>query len=213
MQARLYFVLLISAPFFGFTQYGRVELSSGGFSFIPAFTDSAPNVIINAGTGNKKLISAYMIGNVRMNTLNLRSLFFVTQIKLLDKKSKKLKLSGGIVFPLIQIEEDFTVNAYFSQRISANYLLSKKTILNATFIHGKGTNNDLEINLYSLSGIIKQNKFSFTTQLYYLDLQNTYGIAETINYQLSSRFDLRGFLNQTLSSDEFIWTLGVRYNL
>jgi len=213
MQARLYFVLLISAPFFGFTQYGSVELSSGGFSFIPAFTDSAPNVIINAGTGNKKLISAYMIGNVRMNTLNLRSLFFVTQIKLLDKKSKKLKLSGGIVFPLIQIEEDFTVNAYFSQRISANYLLSKKTILNATFIHGKGTNNDLEINLYSLSGIIKQNKFSFTTQLYYLDLQNTYGIAETINYQLSSRFDLRGFLNQTLSSDEFIWTLGVRYNL
>ena len=213
MQARLYFVLLISAPFFGFTQYGSVELSSGGFSFTPAFTDSAPTVTINAGTGNKKLISAYMIGNVRMNTLNLRSLFFVTQIKLLDKKSKKLKLSGGIVFPLIQIEEDFTVNAYFSQRISANYLLSKKTILNATFIHGKGTNNDLEINLYSLSGIIKQNKFSFTTQLYYLDLQNTYGIAETINYQLSSRFDLRGFLNQTLSSDEFIWTLGVRYNL
>jgi len=148
-----------------------------------------------------------------MNTLSLRSLFFVTQIKLLDKKSKKLKLLGGIVFPLIQIEEDNTVNAYFSQRISANYLLSKKSILNATYIHGKGTNNDLEINLFSLSGIINQNKFSFTTQLYYLDLQSTYGIAETINYRLSSRFDLRGFLNQTVSSNQFIWTIGLRYNL
>lgn len=213
MRAKLFFILLISAPFFGFSQYGSIELSSGGFSFIPAFTDSAPNVIINAGTGNKKLISGYMIGNVRMNTLSLRSLFFVTQIKLLDKKSKKLKLSGGIVFPLIQIEEDNTVNAYFSQRISANYLLSKKSILNATYIHGKGTNNDLEINLFSLSGIINQNKFSFTTQLYYLDLQSTYGIAETINYRLSSRFDLRGFLNQTVSSNQFIWTIGLRYNL
>jgi hypothetical protein len=39
MRAKLFFILLISAPFFGLSQYGSVELSSGGFSFIPAFTD------------------------------------------------------------------------------------------------------------------------------------------------------------------------------
>jgi hypothetical protein len=208
-----YLILILFIPIFGFSQYGNVEFSSGGFSFIPAFTDPNPNINFNAGTGNKKLISAYMVGSIRTNGLSLRSLFFVTQIKLLDKKSKKLKLSGGIVFPLIQIDEDYTVNTYFSQRIAANYLLSKKIVLNTTFIHGKGINNNLEINFFSLSGILNQNKISFITQLYYLDLNTTYGIAETINYRLSSRFDLRGFVNQTLSSNEFIWTLGLRYNL
>ena len=44
-------------------------------------------------------------------------------------------------------------------------------------------------------------------------IKNRFGIAETINYQLSSRFDLRGFVNQTLSPNQFIWTLGLRYNL
>ena len=210
---RKYLILFISIPIFGFSQYGSVELSTGGFSFIPAFTDPNPNINFNAGTGNRKLISAYMIGSIRMNTLNLRSLFFVTQIKILDKKLKKLKLSGGVVFPLIQIDDDDTVNTYFSQRIAANYPVSKKILLNTTYIHGKGINNDLEINLFSLSGILQQNKFSFTTQLYYLDLDTTYGIAETINYRLSSSFDLRGFMNQTLSSNQFIWTLGLRYNL
>jgi len=86
-------------------------------------------------------------------------------------------------------------------------------MLNATYIHGKGINNDLELNLFSLSGILQQNKFSFTTQFYYLDLNTTYGIAETVNYRLSSRFDLRGFINQTLSSNQFIYTFGLRYNL
>ena len=205
--------LFISIPIFGFSQYGNLELSTGGFSFIPAFTDPNPNINFNAGTGNKKLVSAYMVGSIRMNTLNLRSLFFVTQIKILDKKSKKLKLSGGVVLPLIQIEDDYSVNTYFSQRIAANYSLSKKLMLNATYIHGKGINNDLEINLFSLSGILQQKKFSFITQFYYLDLDATYGIAETVNYRLNSSFDLRGFINQTLSSNQFIWTLGLRYNL
>ena len=53
---RKYLILFISIPIFGFSQYGSVELSSGGFSFIPAFTDSNPNINFNAGTGNKKLI-------------------------------------------------------------------------------------------------------------------------------------------------------------
>tara|TARA_Y100000385_G_C13047318_1_gene618103 strand:- start:981 stop:1610 length:630 start_codon:yes stop_codon:yes gene_type:complete len=206
-------ILLLLIPLFGYSQYGSIELSTGGFSFIPAFTDSSPNIIINAGTGNKKLVSAYMIGNIRVNTLNPRSFFFVTQIKLLDKKNKKLKLSGGIVFPVIQIEDDYTVKTYFSQRISASYPVIKKLMLNTTYIHGKGINNDIEINLFSISGILKQNKFSFITQAYYLDIDTTFGIAETINYKLNSKFDLRGFVNQTLSPNQFIWTLGLRYNL
>ena len=86
-------------------------------------------------------------------------------------------------------------------------------MLNTTYIHGKGSNNDIQINLFSLSGILKQNKFSFITQIYYLDIDTTFGIAETINYQLSPRFDLRGFVNQTLSPNQFIWTLGLRYNI
>ena len=213
MKFNIFLILLILISFFGFSQYGSVELSTGGFSFIPAFTDPNPNIIINAGTGNKKLFSAYMIGNIRLNTLRSRSFFFVTQMKLLDKKSKKLKVSGGIVFPIIQIEDDYTVKTYFAQRIGASYPVTKKLMFNATYIHGKGSNNDTKINLFSLSGILKKNKFSFITQTYFLDIDTTFGIAETVNYRLSSRFDLRGFINQTLSPNQFIWTLGLRYNL
>ena len=54
------------------------------------------------------MFSAYMIGNIRLNTLRSRSFFFVTQMKLLDKKSKKLnmteqreieKFGVGILYP------------------------------------------------------------------------------------------------------------------
>ena len=42
---RKYLILFISIPIFGFSQYGSLELSTGGFSFIPAFTDPNPILI------------------------------------------------------------------------------------------------------------------------------------------------------------------------
>lgn len=191
-------------------QYASVELSSGGFSFVPAFTDENPNIIINAGTGSKGLFSAHMIGNIRMGSLNPRGFIFITRMKLIDKK---LKLNIGTHLPAIQIDEDFQVDTFFAQEVTAAYPLSEKFSLSTLYIHGKGRNNDLEINLLAINGHYGFSNFSFVSQVYFLDLDQTYGVAETISYRLSKQFELKGFLNQTISSNDFRWTVGLNYHL
>jgi hypothetical protein len=208
---KLSFILLVLISQLALSQYGSLELSSGGFSLVPAFTDTAPNFILNAGTSENKLLSAHLIGNVRVNGMNPRSFIFITRAKLLGKKESKLKLTAGIHLPVLQIDEDYHVQTYFAQEVIAKYPLSKKFLLNAMYIHGKGRNNDLEINLITLTGVLLQNKFSFVPQVYYLDLDRTIGVAQGVNYRLNPRFDLRGFLNYTITSNTFIGTFGIRY--
>jgi len=54
---------------------------------------------------------------------------------------------------------------------------------------------------------------SFLTQAYVLDMDNTYGMAETIAYKLSNQFSLKAFAAKIISSGELKWTVGVKYNL
>jgi len=54
---------------------------------------------------------------------------------------------------------------------------------------------------------------SFLTQAYVLDMDNTYGMAETIAYKLSNQFSLKAFATKIISSGELKWTVGVKYNL
>ena len=77
----------------------------------------------------------------------------------------------------------------------------------------KEKNNDFEANFLALNTTIVNDNFSFLTQIYGLDLENTYGVSETITYKISKQIDLRGFVNKTLSNGNLNWTLGTRYNL
>jgi len=188
-------------------QYANVELSSGGFSFVPAFTDTNPNLILNAGTTGKGILSAHMIGNIRMESLNPRGFIFITRAKIIDQQ---FKLSAGIHLPAIQIDEDFHVDTFFAQELIASYKVSDRWNLSAMYIHGKGRNNDLEINLLTLNAQLSYLRFSFLSQFYLLDLDKTYGFAENITYKLTDKIDLRGFANTTLSNGDFKWTVGLR---
>lgn len=188
-------------------QYANVELSSGGFSFVPAFTDTNPNLIIHAGTAGKGLLSAHMIGNIRMESLNPRGFIFITRAKIIDEQ---FKLSAGIHLPAIQIDEEFHVDTFFAQELIASYRLSDRWALSAMYIHGKGRNNDLEINLLTLNAQLTHQRFSFLSQIYLLDLDRTFGLAENITYKLTDQLDLRGFATSTISSGDFRWTVGLR---
>lgn len=205
------FVFLLSI--IGYSQYANLELSTGGFSLVPAFTDTDPNLIFQAGSSDKRRISTHLIGNIKLATFNPRVLIFMTRAKLIDKEDKKFKLSAGVHLPVLQIDEKYNVLSFFAQELVSSYPLSKKILLHSTYIHGKGRNNDLEINLFTLSGIVMHNRFRFASQVYYLDLDQTYGIAETISYNLNSRLELRTFVNQTLSTNQFIWTAGLNCKL
>ncbi|MEN9981204.1 MAG: hypothetical protein RL542_991, partial [Bacteroidota bacterium] len=63
-------LLLIITFFFGtlaHAQYANFEASTGGFSFIPAFTSEDPHFIINAGTNDAKPLSFHLLSTVRMS--------------------------------------------------------------------------------------------------------------------------------------------------
>ena len=175
-------VLVVIALFcFGISmvqaQYANVELSSGGFSFVPAFTDTKPNLILQAGTAGKGFMTAHMIGNIRMESLNPRGFIFITRAKIIDQQ---FKLSAGIHLPAIQIDEEFQVDTFFAQELIASYKVSDRWALSAIYIHGKGRNNDLEINLLTLNAQLTHQRFSFLSQIYLLDLDRTFGLAKTI---------------------------------
>ncbi|MGA0445015.1 MAG: hypothetical protein ACO3M3_08105, partial [Flavobacteriaceae bacterium] len=54
--------------------------------------DTKPNIILRAGTGTEKRVSAHLIGNIRMSTFNPRSIIFITRMKVIDKKLVHLVL-------------------------------------------------------------------------------------------------------------------------
>lgn len=94
-----------------------------------------------------------------------------------------------------------------------SYPISEKWMLSSMYIHGKGKNNDLEINLLTVNAQTSWGKFGFLSQGYILDLDQIFGVAETVSYSLSPRFTLKGIVNQTLSNNDFKWTLGLAYKL
>ena len=73
-------------------QYGSIELSSGGFSFVPNFTSEDPHFIVSMGTSSEKKLSAHLLSLVRANNLVPRNAIVITRYKVLDKR---FKLSVG----------------------------------------------------------------------------------------------------------------------
>ena len=195
---------------FAHAQYANIEASTGGFSFIPAFTSDAPHFVINAGTNENKALSFHLLSTVRMSNFTPRGVVFISRYKLIDKK---LKATVGIHLPAIQISDDYNVDTFFAQEFIANYEVTKNVTVGAFYLHGKGKNNDFEANFLSFNANVVQGNFSFLSQLYGLDLDRTYGVSETISYKLNKNIDIRGFVNKTLSDGKSNWTLGARYSL
>ena len=195
---------------FAHAQYANIEASTGGFSFIPAFTSDDPHFVINAGTNENKALSFHLLSTVRMSNYTPRGVVFISRYKIIDKK---LKVNIGVHLPAMQISEEYHVDTFFAQELITSYELSKSVSIGTFYLHGKGRNNDFEANFLAFNTTVNKGNFSFVSQLYGLDLDNTYGVSETITYKINNNIDARGFVNKTISNGEFNWTLGLRYNL
>lgn len=210
MNKKLIIIIAFLFSTFAHAQYANFEVSTGGFSFIPAFTSEDPHIIVNAGTNDSKRLSFHLLSTIRLNNLNPRGVVFISRYKLVDKK---LKVNIGIHLPAIQINDEFQVDAFFAQELIASYELSKKVSIGTFYLHGKGKNNDFGANFLAFNTKMVQGDFSFLSQLYGLDMDNTYGVSETIAYKINNHIDIKAFANKTISDGKFNWTLGVRYNL
>lgn len=210
MKPKFLLIITFFCGLFAHAQYANFEASTGGFSFIPAFTSEDPHLIINAGTNDAKPLSFHLLSTIRLSNFTPRGIVFISRYKLIDKK---FKATVGIHLPAIQISDDYIVDTFFAQELIANYPVSKKVSIGAFYVHGQGKNNDLEINFLSFNTNVVQGNFSFLSQAYVLDLDDTFGISETVTYKINKNMDFRGFANKTLSDGKFNWTLGARYHL
>jgi len=188
-------------------QYGSVELSSGGFSFIPDFTSRDPHIILSAGTGAGKRLSAHFLSLIRTDNLTPRNAIFITRYQLIDRR---FKLSIGTHLPGLQITDDFTVDSFFGQEVLTNYRINDKWSLRSMYLHGKGRNLDLEMNFFTAGAAYAKGKLNTYSQFWILDLDNAFGFSQSVGYQLAPHYSLRLFANQTLTGEkDFIATIGL----
>jgi hypothetical protein len=202
--------LILAVAFFTFqvnAQYGSVELSSGGFSFIPDFTSRDPHFILRAGTGTGGRLSAHFLSLIRTDNLTPRTVIFITRYQLIDKR---FKLSVGTHLPGFQIKDDFTVDSFFGQEALTTYRVNDKWSIRSMYLHGKGRNLDLEMNFFTSGAAYAKGKINTYSQFWILDLDNAVGISQSVEYQLAPHYSLRLFANQTLSGEkDFIATIGL----
>lgn len=202
----LTFMLLASAQ----AQTGSIELSSGGFSFVPAFTSKEPNIIINAGTNAQRRLSGNIMYMMRVRSLTPTGIVLISRYKLIDKK---FKATIGIHLPAMQMTDKYEVKSLFGQELTLSYPVSKEVTLGSFILNGKGRNTDFKALFMSMFANYHHEKWNALTQVYYLDLDHITGVTETLTYDINKHVQLKGLVNYTITNKDFISTAGVCFNL
>lgn len=191
-------------------QTGSIEVSTGGFSFIPAFTSKEPNMIINASTNPKRRLTAAMMYMMRMQSMTPTTVALFTRYRFIDKK---FKATAGIHIPAFQMTEDYKVTSFFGRELTLSYPVSKKMSIGSFILNGNARNSDFKVTLISGNTNYRHKNWGFLTQGYYLSVGDLTGVAETISYDINSHFQAKAFGNYTLTDGNVIGTVGLKYNL
>ena len=98
-----FFLFLFFISSHSFSQYGSIELNTGGFSFIPIFTSDKPHLIIRAGTNQDKRFTLNLLNLVMMDGLTPTNYTLMARYMVFHKK---FKLSLGTHFPGYRVMEN-----------------------------------------------------------------------------------------------------------
>ena len=191
-------------------QTGSIEMSTGGFSFIPAFTSKEPNIIINASTNPKRRLTGSMMYMMRIQSMTPTTVVLFTRYRFIDKKFKAIV---GIHMPAFQMTEDYKVTSFFGRELSLSYPLSSKWNVGSFILNGNARNTDFKVTLVSGNTNYHHKKWNFLSQGYYLSVGDLTGVAETISYDINKHFQAKAFGNYTLTDGNVIGTVGLKYNL
>jgi len=203
-------VCLLLASFSLTAQTGSIEMSTGGFSFIPAFTSKEPNLIINAGTNPKKRLTGHLMYMMRIQSMTPTTVALFTRYRFIDKKFKAII---GIHMPAFQMTEDYEVTSFFGRELTMSYPVSKKMSVGSFILNGQARNTDFKVTLVSGNTNYRHKNWSFLTQGYYLSVGDLTGVAETISYDINEHFQAKAFGNYTLTDGQVIGTISLKYNL
>mgnify|MGYP000499966316 FL=1 len=203
-------ICLILAAFSLNAQTGSIEVSSGGFSFIPAFTSKEPNIIINASTNPMKRLTGSLMYMMRMKSMTPTTVALFTRYRFIDKKFKAIV---GIHIPAFQMTEDYEVTSFFGRELTMSYPVNEKLTVGSFILNGNARNSDFKVTLVSGNTNYHHKKWNFLTQGYYLTVGDLTGVAETISYDINKHFQAKAFGNYTLTDGQVIATVGLKYNL
>jgi hypothetical protein len=207
---QLLIVCLVIASFSLTAQTGSIEMSTGGFSFIPAFTSKEPNLIINAGTNPKKRLTGHLMYMMRIQSMTPTTVALFTRYRFIDKKFKALI---GIHMPAFQMTEEYKVTSFFGRELTMSYPVSKKMSVGSFILNGQARNTDFKVTLISGNTNYHHKKWNFLSQGYYLSVGDLTGVAETISYDINAHFQAKAFGNYTLTDGQVIGTISLKYNL
>ncbi len=203
-------ICLILAAFSLNAQTGSIEMSTGGFSFIPAFTSKEPNIIINASTNPKKRLTGSLMYMMRMKSMTPTTVALFTRYRFIDKKFKAIV---GIHIPAFQMTEDYEVTSFFGRELTMSYPVNEKLTVGSFILNGNARNSDFKVTLVSGNTNYHHKKWNLLTQGYYLTVGDLTGVAETISYDINKHFQAKAFGNYTLTDGKVIATVGLKYNL
>ena len=210
MKQYLIALFLFSSAMCAHAQTGSIEMSTGGFSFIPAFTSKEPNVIINASTNPKRRLTGAMMYMMRIQSLTPTTVVLFTRYRFIDKK---FKATVGIHMPAFQMTEQYKVTSFFGRELTMNYPVSEKMSVGSFILNGQARNTDFKVTLISGNTNYRHKKWSFLSQGYYLSVGELTGVAETISYDINKHFQAKAFGNYTITDGQVIGTVGLKYNL
>ncbi|MFM6947408.1 MAG: hypothetical protein ACKOWQ_00195 [Aquirufa sp.] len=210
MQKLLFSIILLSLSITLNAQTGSIELSSGGFSFVPAFTSKEPNLIINASTNLDKKLTGHLMYTMRVKSMTPNTIALITRYKLFNKK---FKASLGLHIPAMQVSEDYKVTSLFGQELNTSYPVSEKVTLGVFLLNGVARNSDFKALFSAFNVNYHKDKWNLLSQGYYLDNGNLTGVAESISYDIDKHFQAKAFANYTITDQFFIGTIGVNYRL
>jgi hypothetical protein len=205
---RVVFFLLITITLKA--QTGSIEMSTGGFSFIPAFTSKEPNIIINASTNPKRRLTGAMMYMMRLKSMTPTGVVLFTRYRFIDRKFKAIV---GIHIPAFQMTEDYEVTSFFGRELTMIYPINEKWNIGSFILNGNARNTDFKVTLVSGNTNYHYKKWNLLTQGYYLSVGDLTGVAETITYDLTKHFQAKAFGNYTLTDGQAIATVGLNYKL
>tara|TARA_X000000368_G_scaffold22430_1_gene17335 strand:- start:269 stop:919 length:651 start_codon:yes stop_codon:yes gene_type:complete len=209
-----FFVFLFFISSHSFSQYGSIELNTGGFSFIPIFTSDKPHMIIRAGTNQDKRFTLNLLNLVMLDGLTPTNYSLMARYMVFHKK---FKLSLGTHFPGYRVMENEEYRSRYVHEIRSSYPINPKTKLLFLYMHGIGRNFEMTNNFYSIYFQKIFKKIISTTQFYQLytnllDEPST-GIAQKFSLELSKKMKLNVFVNKSIiGKDIFNRTLGIEYS-
>lgn len=201
---------LILSSFSLSAQTGSIEMSTGGFSFIPAFTSKEPNMIINASTNPKRRLTGSLMYMMRIKSMTPTTVALFTRYRFIDKKFKAIV---GIHIPAFQMTEEYKVTSFFGRELTLLYPLNSKWNVGSFILNGNARNTDFKVLLVSGNTTYHHQKWNLTTQAYYLSVGELTGVAETISYDINKHFQAKAFGNYTITDGQVIGTVGLKYNL